>query len=133
MDKSTNYEIRRFNDPSGTENVEFIAKNDHLGIKMQVCPPFLAREDTHAIEWQKNELEIVFLDDKGKLIMPLEHYIITKFDIPNLDADNKELLEEIFAKYAAKFSTVTEYKNFSDLISQIFVDIEEKREQKISQ
>ncbi len=130
MTEQSIYEIREFSDPSGQKNTELIARNEHLGIKMQICPPFIAREDAHKLEWQKGEFEVMFLDDKVKHAAPIGSYFITKSDIPSLDTDNKDLLEEVLTKYAKKFSTITQYKDFNDLIGQIFIDIDEQRKRR---
>ena len=103
MAEQSIYEIRDFNDPSGQKNTELIARNEHLGIKMQICPPFIARDNPRGLEWQKSELGVMFLDDREKNAAPVGTHFITKSDIPNLDTDNKDLLEEILVKYAIKF------------------------------
>lgn len=126
------FEIVQNHDPKGNEFFTFSATNKNLGLRMEIEPALIVGMEEPPEEptgkYQKDIMEVYFFNtDNNKMAFPIEGYEIRSSEIPELDASNKDTLEEILARYAGSFSKITYYKDFKDLVGQIFPDIEQKR------
>lgn len=120
-------EIRKCQDIFGSEFIALFTTNSLIGLTMEILPTILTREDR--FECQRDRLTVQFYNLEGSLLFTEDDYL-TGREIPDLNTEDKDMFEELLAKYAYTFLKVTQYKNYEDLIDQIFPDIEDARKER---
>lgn len=110
-------------DPIKNPYYQFIATNPTLDLQMRVGPNVALQNDKWIDSATEASIHFTGLTSKR----PICFYLITQIDIPGLNFDDPDMIEEIFGKYGDKFQSLTDLDNPSDLPKLVFPDIEERR------
>ena len=108
------------------ERYQFKRHNPKLKVEMSIVPPMLATEDQGFIRID-SEATVSFYDETGRIVG--EPFVITQRDIPGLDFNNLDLVEEVFDKYGDRFERL-EQAGSASLAEEVFVDIIELRKKR---